>query len=399
MGDRTAPIDGTGKIRVAVLCDLPLHAGVRHGNAIYVSELIARLLRRDDLDLHVITIGDTTETIRQDGLTVHLIRKGGLLSVPYFHPLIFREMQRTVGALKPDLVHALSTHYPYSTLAALLRDRYPTLVTAFGVLSREIPYYRTDMTPFHRLLSYVFHSLFILNERYVLSSVPDIVVDTESIQEMIHADQAAVHVVPAGLDLRKVQSMPPPDSPRESPDFIFVNTLNRLKGADVLISALSVVASEIPTVQAYIGGMGPQEGELKRYVRSLGLEKNVTFLGYISEEEKCHYYRCSRAVIVPSRWDCQPSPLFEAAALGTPVIASDMSNPGIIEDGITGLVFSSENAADLAEKMLLILRTDGAGERMGAAARAGIVRYDWGPVSERYVQIYRHAIDRYARDR
>ena len=383
-------------MKVALLCHYSGDMTSYQGSDIYTSELVSRLAGRDDIDLHIITLGSVNAVRREGGFTCHTLRKNGPLSLPYFHPLVLFRMVKTVRAIRPDIVHVLSTRYPYSAACMLLGSEYPSLVTAFGIFEREIAHYREDMRPLERALSHVFHTFFIHNERWVLSRAPELVVDAPSVGELVRTlTTGRIHVVAAGLDLAKLRSQGPPLPPGEGPDIVFINTLTRLKGADVLLRALPGVVEAFPDIRVYIGGRGPQEPELRRRARDLGLERNVTFPGFVPDEEKYRCYRQCRMVVVPSRWDCQPSPLFEAAAFGKPVIASDMSHPGIVEDGVTGLVFRSEDAAGLGEKILRLLADDAARESMGRAAAARIGEYDWQRVAERYVAIYRDAIREY----
>ena len=79
-------------------------------------------------------------------------------------------------------------------------------------------------------------------------------------------------------------------------------------------------------------------------------------MGYITDQEKYSYYNVCKIVVIPSRWDCQPAALFEAAAYSKPVIASDASNPDVIMDGITGFVFKSEDVKDLEKKIAYLLK-------------------------------------------
>ena len=72
-----------------------------------------------------------------------------------------------------------------------------------------------------------------------------------------------------------------------------------------------------------------------------------------------------------------------------------MSHPDIVEDGVTGLVFRSEDATELGEKILLLLEDDTARTSMGRAATLRTDEYDWRRVAERYVAIYGGVIRRH----
>ncbi|KLK87558.1 hypothetical protein SZ63_09630 [Methanoculleus sediminis] len=385
-------------MKIALICQQFGDRTSYQGSDIYAAELVSHLAGRSDVDLHVVTMGSANAVRQEDGFTCHTLRNNGLLSLPYVHPLVLARMVRTIRAIRPDIVHVLSTRYPCSAAGMLLRNDYPLLVTAFGIFEREIVYYREDMRPLEKALSHVFHAFFIRNERWVLSRAPELVVSAPSIGELLRTPATGpLHVVAGGIDVGKLRSSGSSLRPGPAPDIVFVNALTRLKGADVLLDALPRVVKAFPEVRVCIGGRGPQEPELRRLARNLGLEENVVFSGFVTDEEKHDYYRGCKAVVVPSRWDCQPSPIFEAAAFGKPVIASDMSHPDIVEDGVTGLIFRSEDAVGLGEKILMLLGDDAARERMGRAATLRADEYDWKSVAEKYLAIYGDVVRRHRR--
>ena len=383
-------------VKVALICQQFGDKTSYQGSDIYASELASHLAGHSDVDLHVVTMGDTNTVRQEGGFTCHTVRNNGLLSLPYVHPLVLARMVRTIRVIRPDIVHVLSTRYPCSAAGMLLRSDYPFLVTAFGIFEREIVYYREDMRPLERALSHIFHAFFIRNERWVLSHAPEIAVDAASIGTLLQTPKTGrLHVVTGGIDVEKLRSSATSPHPGSQVDIVFINALTRLKGADVLLNALPPVVKVFPDVRVCIGGRGPQEPELRKLARDLGLDANIIFPGFVTDEEKYDYYRQCKVVVVPSRWDCQPSPVFEAAAFGKPVIASEMSHPDIVEDGVTGLVFRSEDATELGEKILLLLEDDTARTSMGRAATLRTDEYDWRRVAERYVAIYGGVIRRH----
>ena len=65
-----------------------------------------------------------------------------------------------------------------------------------------------------------------------------------------------------------------------------------------------------------------------------------------------------------------PLACVEAFALGKPVVASRLGALAeIVEDGRTGLLFEPGNAAELADKMGMLMGDDGLCEEMGRQAR------------------------------
>jgi glycosyltransferase involved in cell wall biosynthesis len=79
--------------------------------------------------------------------------------------------------------------------------------------------------------------------------------------------------------------------------------------------------------------------------------------------------------IMPSRKDCSPIVLCEAAAFGLPVLSADTGGiRTIVRDGVSGFVLPLEAAgADYAEKVMGVVETKGAYDRLSVSARQ---RYD-----------------------
>lgn len=383
-------------MKVALICQQFGDQASHQGSDIYAAELVSHLAGRDDIDLHIVTMGSMNDVRHEDGFIRHTIQSTGPFSLPYIRPLVLAGMVRTIRNIRPDIVHVLSTRYPCSTAGMLTRSDHPLLVTAFGIFAREIACYRKDMHLSERIFSHIFHAFFIRNERWVLSRAPALAVSAPSVGEFLRPQATGrLHAVVGGIDVGKLQSSRAPSHPGPHADIVFVNALTWLKGADILLDALPRVVEEYPDVGVCIGGRGPREAELRKRAHDLGLEENVIFPGFVTDEEKYGYYRRCKAVIVPSRWDCQPSPIFEAAAFGKPVIASDMSHPDAVEDGVTGLIFRSEDAAGLGEKILFLLGDDAAREGMGRAAALRAGEYDWREIADQYIAIYGDVIRRH----
>jgi glycosyltransferase involved in cell wall biosynthesis len=61
-------------------------------------------------------------------------------------------------------------------------------------------------------------------------------------------------------------------------------------------------------------------------VKGLGLEKNVTFSGFVSEDEKIRLFKSSRVFLMPSKHEGSPRVIGESIIAGTPVVAYDIRN-------------------------------------------------------------------------
>ena len=381
------------KIKVAILCVLSLN-GIISGSKIYENKLTYHLSRIRNIELHIIIIGKENRQIKKDNLIIHTIKKRKFFTIPFFHPLLLWKMKRKTMEIDPDAVHALSTGLLYSTAVAFLRDKYPTVLTAYGIVAKEIKYYREDYKKIQKVQSYIFSPISIINERYVLSKIPNIIVQTPSIKNIISKwTKSKIHIVPSGIEYEEIKKMQSHALPNESPDIFLVNNLQKIKGVDILIKALPLVTNSIPNLSVCIGGSGPQENELKILVKKSNLKSHIKFLGFISEEDKYQCYKACKIVVVPSRWDCQPFAPLDAAASGKPVVASRIGGiRDTVEDGKTGFLFEPENIEDLADKIVTLLKDDKLREEMGRAAKEKAKQYDWSKIAERTVEIYKEVI-------
>ena len=93
------------------------------------------------------------------------------------------------------------------------------------------------------------------------------------------------------------------------------------------------VKEQYPLVIA--GGKKKYEDHLKQYVKKLGLEKNVHFLGYVPIHLMPSLYREAFALIFPSLYEGFGIPLLEAMACGCPVLTSNTSSmPEVCGDAV-----------------------------------------------------------------
>jgi glycosyltransferase involved in cell wall biosynthesis len=144
-----------------------------------------------------------------------------------------------------------------------------------------------------------------------------------------------VQVIYQGVDT-KVYTPGPADR-SATPLFAYLGRLKRYKGVDLVIRAFSRVRD--PNARLEIAGAGDYRPALERLTHSLDLGSRVRFLGRVSEAEKVLLLRRAWALTFASPKEGWGITNLEAAACGTPVVASN--SPGIREsvlDGRTGFL-------------------------------------------------------------
>ena len=121
----------------------------------------------------------------------------------------------------------------------------------------------------------------------------------------------------------------------------------------------------------------------------------LTLLGALPPAQMRARMGRAAALVVPSLWyEGLPMVVAEAFAAGTPVIASRIGAlAGLVEDGVTGLLVTPGDPADLARAIERLASRPDEARRMGEAARAAYLR-DWTEeaTTAALIDLYRRAL-------
>lgn len=191
----------------------------------------------------------------------------------------------------------------------------------------------------------------------------------------IAADRIAV--VYPGVDAAHFH--PDPEVSRATPArFVYLGRLKRYKGVEYLIASLAIARREMPELTLDIAGAGDDRPRLEQLVRQAGLGDAVRFLGFVDDATRLRLLREAVANVFPSPKEGWGITVMEAAACGTPSIASN--SPGLrdsVRDGRTGVLVPHGDVPALAREMLRFARDRSLVERLGSAARDWALELTW----------------------
>ena len=186
-----------------------------------------------------------------------------------------------------------------------------------------------------------------------------------------------ITVIHPGVDA--VWYCPDPATPRAAaPVFLYVGRLKRYKGVEFALRALAAARAVRSDVTLEICGQGDDRRRLEDLARALGLEGAARFFGFVSEEEKRRLLRRAWAVVFPSPKEGWGISNVEAAACGTPALASD--SPGLRESvrhEVTGYLVPHGDWRALADRMLALAADRPLVERLGQGARRFAEGLSW----------------------
>ena len=186
--------------------------------------------------------------------------------------------------------------------------------------------------------------------------------------------RSAVEVIYPGIDTATYT--PCATERAAAPAFAYLGRLKRYKGVQHVIAAFAAMRNSRARLE--IAGAGDYRPTLERLAASLDLGDRVRFLGRVSEEEKLRLLRRAWALVFASPKEGWGITNLEAAACGTPVVASN--SPGIresVHDGETGYLVPHGDVSAMAAAMDRIAGDPALVTRLGAAARRFAETFTW----------------------
>lgn len=173
---------------------------------------------------------------------------------------------------------------------------------------------------------------------------------------------------------------------------LFLGTLEPRKNLLTLVEAyarLRALDENAPHL-VLAGGKGWYYQSLFERVQALGLERHITFAGYVSREEQPLWYAGADVFIYPSVYEGFGLPIAEALACGTPTITSNVSS--MPEAGGTVAVQVNPTDPDgLAHAMRRVLADPTARERALIDGPGWTRRFSAARMVADYVDVYRDA--------
>jgi len=199
-------------------------------------------------------------------------------------------------------------------------------------------------------------------------------------------------LIPNGVDISRFSPLLEPCSFEERAQVVVcVSKLRYEKGIDVLLQAWRLVQKELPRPsqsRLIIVGDGPFQMQLRDMSADLGIDDSVEFAG-LQSDVPAQLHRGGVAVL-PSRWEGMPNALLEAMACGLACVATRVSgSEDIIQHGVNGLLVEPEDAQELGQALLALLRDPTLAQAYGQAARETIEKaYAFERITDMNVELY-----------
>jgi glycosyltransferase involved in cell wall biosynthesis len=201
-----------------------------------------------------------------------------------------------------------------------------------------------------------------------------------------------VEVVHGGVDVPSDNEAPPVLDAGHVPVVGTATPLETVKGVPFFLGAAQKILAARDGVEFLVSGAGPEEANLRRLARALGIAEHVTFVPNLP-----NFSRSLAAMDIfclPSLRQGLGTIMLEAMALGRPVIATGVGGVySVVHDNETGLVVPPSNSARLADRILELLADPQRARSIGESGRQLVLR-DFGVAKmvSRTAELYREVL-------
>ena len=177
----------------------------------------------------------------------------------------------------------------------------------------------------------------------------------------------------SGIDLNRYRPAPLRNQSKPGElKFILIARMIRDKGVYEYIEAAKWVHSQYPNVQFNLLGFLGVENPTAVSFDQMNEWNKLSFIHYLGEAEDVRdFISQSDCIVLPSYREGTPKSLLEAAAMGKPIITTNV--PGckeVVDDGVSGYLVEVKNVKDLARQMCkMIALSEFERQEMGRCGR------------------------------
>lgn len=386
------------KLRIAMICD-PIGS---NKSGVVVSTLrFSKLLK--ERGHHVIFIGARAKEHKNndyyEGIRLYHYRSipipksgGWCLAFP-----TIKELKKVFTDEKIDIVHII---LPMSGAIVAIKAARALHIKIVAHSHSQPENLFTDMP---KMIQPTLNNLWNKYLMWVYGKAESLIYPSELAQKLLHGlskNNQPSHVISNGINLKHFQKLPVGDFydrfniPKDKIKLLFVGRLFPEKSVDTLIKAMPHIIEKAPNTHLMIVGAGHLREKLEKLVEILKMNKHITFLGLVSEEDKILAFNACDIFILPSLAELEGMVVLEAMACGKPIIISDaeMSASRYFVDG-NGFLFKTGNEKDLADKALKLIQDEDLRKKMGDVSFEKVKNYDIHKSVSLLEEVYYRALE------
>lgn len=303
--------------------------------------------------------------------------------------LLKNKISKIFAEIKPDVVH-IQTNMGIGRLGSICARKFgiPTVATGHFmtedlVCTLKLPHF---LWGFVNRASY-YLSYFIWKNVDIFTTPTD---TAASYFAKRHNFKKKTLIVSNGVDTKKFRLHR--TNQKRTPTIAVIGRLDSSKRVDVIIKALPKILKKI-RVNLIIVGAGLEMQNLKNMTRRLGIEKYVTFKGFLPEDKVVKIYQRVDLLATASVIETQGLAVLEALSSGLPIVATNAGAiPELIKNGKNGYLFEPGDSESLANQVIKILSNRSLYEDMSREAIKIAKEHDIEEVIVKMENVYQKAM-------
>jgi len=200
-----------------------------------------------------------------------------------------------------------------------------------------------------------------------------------------------LNIIANGIDLSKFTHSKYPKASKEKTIF-YIGRLEKRKGVKYLLKSFDLIQKVHPHYKLVIAGEGPDREKLEEFVSDNKM-KNVSFLGFVSENKKIKLFHESDIFCSPAMYgESFGIVLLEAMASGCVVVAGNNNGYESVLRGTGQLsIVNPKDTKEFARRLLLLASDTGLRQHWRKWAKEEVLKYDYDTIIDQYVRLYEAA--------
>lgn len=201
------------------------------------------------------------------------------------------------------------------------------------------------------------------------------------------APEAAIKVVPNAVSIPEVHRW---ERTSSQLTILFMGLIGERKGIFDLLVVFKLLIQRHPDIILRIGGNGEVKKLLKE-IQTLGIQKNVRYMGWINDKKKDKLLRMTDIFVLPSYGEGMPMSVLEAMSYGIPVVSTTIGGiPELVVDGISGFLIKPGDSSALYEKLDQMITNQELRKDFGYRGRQIVERnHDINSIAKKIVKIFK----------
>lgn len=289
----------------------------------WIAGLIRLFENNENIELHIVAQHErlsVSKYFKKNGINYHIVRKGIPLTGRHW-PCFFRfdlwtnnyfwriKTRQIVKNVKPDIIHLHGAENEFCTTIFQFYNKLPVFITIQGFISKS----NADSTIVKKRKT---------NEFEILTTFTHFGYRTKTMGEDIKVINSNAILHWHNYPLKEIK----PIETRKKFDIVFFARISKDKGIEDLIQAVATIKQNKTDISLCVIG-GGNYSQFQNFANSLGLQENITWIGFLPTQEDVHRIASQAKIsVLPTYHDIISGTILESLFLKLPVVAYNVGS-------------------------------------------------------------------------